>query len=589
MDLQKTKEARRNAPGKQEEGTECPLEAYNGSGHAIDSLKNDSLDHRDGTNGEDSASIEPPCSATPQTPPPPSSEAMKIPKALGLSSKQHKLLQGAKRHPPVTKRTLSELDLPCIMSNINLRMDANFDRDLHFKPDLDGEKGRRKRKEAGDYWEAMAAEIAIYSFCANQNEDATDATDEDQQDDLPQTFEPRLPAMFETLQDVLKTLVPERDHPSVTQNLEVALLMQQVRKGVLDMVGIANWLARLLKTHCAPMRDEWADRMVEQISSGSESQDSMEIVRGLQTLFAILEAMKLDVANHQIRAFRVLLIEDTVPFLQEYFRSRIARDNFRVEASRLWYLDVREQELCNVGKSAQNDSFFPISLLFHGLADILLQFHGPEGFPETFVFDSDRLWQLRSGLQNLITLDVCWFIFESYVHTQKRYLSAPAQTYASFRSRIGSLMEENEDCRRGSPRWLKNVRGIALEIARFACAACCGDSMVSDSVIAPIEATLEWHLSNESSELFQYFQNALRQKLLASTFAFAKKYLNMSPLAICESQRSYPHSPLPQHYDIERISMRLAHIGVLHWRVWAPILYVRESLPPTDVASLPAE
>lgn len=99
--------------------------------------------------------------------------------------------------------------------------------------------------------------------------------------------------MFETLQDVLKTLVPERDHPAVTQNLEVALLMQQVRKGVLDMVGIANWLARLLKTHCAPMRDEWADRMVEQIRAGSESQDSMEIVRGLQTLFAILEAMKL--------------------------------------------------------------------------------------------------------------------------------------------------------------------------------------------------------------------------------------------------------------------------------------------------------
>jgi hypothetical protein len=99
--------------------------------------------------------------------------------------------------------------------------------------------------------------------------------------------------MFETLQDVLKTLVPERDHPAVTQNLEVTLLMQQVRKGVLDMVGIASWLARLLKTHCAPMRDEWADRMVEQISSGSESQDSMEIVRGLQTLFAILEAMKL--------------------------------------------------------------------------------------------------------------------------------------------------------------------------------------------------------------------------------------------------------------------------------------------------------
>ena len=77
------------------------------------------------------------------------------------------------------------------------------------------------------------------------------------------------------------------------QNLEVPLLMQQIRKGVLDMLTLAKWLAKLLKTHCAPMRDEWADSMVEQIEKGSQSQDPREIVNGLRTLFSILEAMKL--------------------------------------------------------------------------------------------------------------------------------------------------------------------------------------------------------------------------------------------------------------------------------------------------------
>jgi hypothetical protein len=175
------------------------------------------------------------------------------------------------------------------MSNINLRMDANFDRDLHFKPDLDGEKGKRKRKEAADYWDSMASEIAIYNFQAAQPEAEGKTTRESSQ----RTFDPRLPAMFETLQEIIKTLVPERDHPSVMQNLEVPLLMQQVRKGVLDMVALATWMAALLKTHCAPMRDEWADRMVEQITEGSQSQEPKQIVNGLQTLFAILEAMKL--------------------------------------------------------------------------------------------------------------------------------------------------------------------------------------------------------------------------------------------------------------------------------------------------------
>ncbi|RAL09010.1 TCP11 family protein [Aspergillus homomorphus CBS 101889] len=614
MDLQKTKEARRDAPGKQEESTDCPLEAYGGSGHTKESPKNDSLDHRDTNGCPDSAETRqqhqpgsPPYQDASQSPSAmllaasrPSSSSSKtldIPMAFGLRPEEHRLLLAAKRYPPVTKGTLSELDLPCIMSNINLRMDANFDRDLHFKPDLDGEKGRRKRKEAADYWEAMAVEISIYAFYSSP--EAISMT-ENALGDPRQTFEPRLPAMFETLQDVLKTLVPERDHPGVMQNLEVSLLMQQIQKGVLDMVRVATWLAALLKTHCAPMRDEWADRMVEQIRSGSQSQNPTEIVSGLQTLFSILEAMKLDVANHQIRAFRVLLIEDTVPFLQEYFRGKIERDNFRVESSRLWYLGIRDRELRQMDKSAHTDGFWPISVLFRGVSDLLLQFHNPEAFPETFVFDSDRLWQLRTCLQNLINLDICWFIFESYIHTQKRYLSAPAQTYATFRSRIGSLMEENEECARGSVAWVQNVRCIALEIARFACAACCSDGTVSDEVIASIEDALIFHLSNESN-LFQYFQGSLREKLLAATSAAAKKYLNMSPLAICESQRNFPAATTTtttstaavmahqqQHYDVERISMRLAHMGVLHWRVWAPILYVRESVSPTDVATIPS-
>ncbi|KAL4906490.1 hypothetical protein BDW74DRAFT_133446 [Aspergillus multicolor] len=604
MDLQKTKEARRrDAPGKQEEGSEGPLEPYNGKGHSKESPKANSLSRgSDSRNSNESAggdrrqqkefyaqpanqsspALAPSSSKASQCGHSPSSVAIDIPAALGLSLKETDLLIAANRYPPVTKGTLSELDLPCIMSNINLRMDANFDRDLHFKPDLDGEKGRKKRKDAADYWDAMATEIKVYAFCASCG---VDDKPESHHDERP-SFEPRLPGLFETLQDVLKTLVPERDHPNIMQNLEVPLLMQQIQKGVLDMVGIARWLAALLKTHCAPMRDEWADSMVKQITSGSQSQNAAEIVRGLQTLFAILEAMKLDVANHQIRAFRVLLIEDTIPFLQEYFRSKIAKGDFEVESSLLWYQDLKESQLRRMKEPAQTDSFWPLSLLFQGLSEFLLQFQSPDAFPDTFAFDAERLWQLRGGLQNAINLEICWYIFQLYIHSRKRYLHAPTQTYATFRSRIGTLMEETEDCIRGSSPWLKNVRYIALEIARLA-ADCCGDDNISDDIIGPIEGSLEWHLSNEHG-LFQLFQSSLREKLLKATFNTAKRYLNMSPLAICEAQRPCAQTA-DQHYDIERIATRLAHIGVLHWRVWAPMLYVRESVPMTEESIFPSE
>lgn len=238
------------------------------------------------------------------------------------------------------------------------------------------------------------------------------------------------------------------------------------------------------------------------------------------------------------------------------------------------------------------NSYWPITVMFHGLTELLLQFQKPDEFPETWLFDSDRLWQLRTGLQNLINLDISWYIFESYIHAQKRYLSAPAETYATFRMRIGSLMEESseDDCERGSsPRWFKTVRSIALEMARFASAACCSDAAnVSDEVLAPIEAAVEWHLSNES-DLFRYFQNAMREKLMAATCILAKRYLSLTPLGICESQRAcFYHPPIvsQQQIDIEHIAMRLAHMGVLHWRVWAPLLYVRESLSPEDILDL---
>lgn len=312
MDLQKTKEALRDTHATHDEGSECPLEGYGEVGHSKISPKNDSSleHHHDPHNNDSFAIVNTKCQSgrfpylhgAPQRSPSPaqpncrvvplSPEIMDIPNRLDLGDNGHGLLMGAREQPTVTKETLRELDLPCIINNISLRMDANFDRDLHFKPALDGEKGKLKRREVDDYWDAMAAEISIYEHKAYHGLENCCGGPPDNANPR-RTFTPRLPSMFKALQDVLKTLVPERDHPSIMQNLDVSLLMQQIRKGVLDMVGLAHWLAALLKTHCAPMRDEWADRMVQKITFGSQSQNPKEIVNGLKTLFCILEAMKL--------------------------------------------------------------------------------------------------------------------------------------------------------------------------------------------------------------------------------------------------------------------------------------------------------
>lgn len=60
--------------------------------------------------------------------------------------------------PPVTERSLSELDASKIICNPKLRHDINFDTDLHFRPNLEGEKGRKKKNRSDQFWSVLLSE-----------------------------------------------------------------------------------------------------------------------------------------------------------------------------------------------------------------------------------------------------------------------------------------------------------------------------------------------------------------------------------------------------------------------------------------------
>jgi hypothetical protein len=196
----------------------------------------------------------------------------------GISIEESK---GSSLEPPVTKTTLSELDIPRIVYNPKLRHDVNFDPDLHFRPNLDGESGRMKAQNANDFWNSLQAQIQ--DFMAD-----------------PAAFENKLAGMEWSLQstlqaigEILGTLVPPKDRSAVEEILNVELLMQQFRKGVADLEKLGLWLARTLKSQRAPMRDEWVDEMVARLTLGDREQDVASLVEGLQSLLGVLEAMKL--------------------------------------------------------------------------------------------------------------------------------------------------------------------------------------------------------------------------------------------------------------------------------------------------------
>jgi hypothetical protein len=183
--------------------------------------------------------------------------------------------------PPVTKATLSELDVPRIINNPKLRHDINFDPDLRFRPNLDGEKGRRKAQRAAEFWNCLRSQLQAFM------EDKA-------------AFETRfgdsvwcLPMILKAIGEILGTLVPLEDRSVVEETLNVDLLMQQFSKGVADLKNLAQWLSQTLKTHCAPVRNKRVDEMVNQLVNGNRYKDVSMLIQGLQTLLGLLEAMKL--------------------------------------------------------------------------------------------------------------------------------------------------------------------------------------------------------------------------------------------------------------------------------------------------------
>ena len=339
---------------------------------------------------------------------------------------------GRKLEPPVTKLTLSELDVTKIIHNPKLRHDINFDPELHFRPNLDGEKGRRKQEKANEFWKALQEQLGLFvtdraEFVRKYGED----------DDWC------LPSLLRAVRDIIQTLVPARDREFLNEGLNVDLLMQQFTRGTVDLEKLASWLSAVLKQHCAPMRDEWVDDMYNDLSHGNRTNNMGELVKGMRSLLSVLEAMKLDVANHQIRCLRPVLIEDTVHFEQRFFQKKIQTGRLDIRPARRWYDSARHEAALQTPSSRQAHAFGETDIFFGGLCKLVLPSNDasmraaqapraanggggggntgssslpsdgtPPRVPSSFVFDEERLIKLRSDMLDAINLEICMRVYE---------------------------------------------------------------------------------------------------------------------------------------------------------------------------------
>jgi hypothetical protein len=493
----------------------------------------------------------------------------------------------ASEQPPITPDSLTELDMPRIINNPKLRHDVNFDRELHFRPNLDGVRGKEKIKSADDYWKALEAELYMLDLSQRARAQSDDKVSPGYWESLVRASRKRLPSVFQVVHDILITLVPDQDQAKITERLDVELLIQQINNGVCDLVDLANWLGIVLKNHCAPMRDGLVDKMRKSITKGAQQADQKMMVSGLRQLLNLLEAMKLDVANHQIRHMRPLLIADTVNFQRRYNDHRIGLGKLNPHGSREWL-----EEQCNSLSSLEGTPLTYLDALTHAILRDLLFCSSTTSLTSTFYLDLDRLRTIRVDMHNVISHKICGDVF-AYLLGVEPPKSEMSKALASLRASLTAIV--------GSQGlWVERVENIAAEIVRLVLTREGRAHLYDAGLIGVAERMLQQNLGSTSMVFCMHAQEML-DRMLPKTRECVNSHCRMSAIELQEAlvpplQAVPTHSfgmgavcepaaaPKSSDPDVELVR-RFSHVIVLHWQVWADLVYLVEPEPEYGLSS----
>lgn len=490
--------------------------------------------------------------------------------------------QGAPIEPPVTVDSLAELDLPRIINNPKLRHDVNFDRELHFRPNFEGHRGQRKVKSADSYWKALVGELFVYAVALKAQREEEDPQQYAYWVAIIDKAQCRLPKMFDAVKDILKTLVPEYEQESINLRFDVDLIMQEIIHGQCDLVSLSEWIAAVLKAHCAPMRDEIVDDMKRTIQSGAWENSHEKLTDGLRQLVGILEQMKLDVANHQIRHMRPLLVDDTIHFQRKYNAYRMRQGKINVAGARNWLYEEIDF-MTAYHPDGEPTHLTALVVLF--LKDTILK--GSDCWPSTFYLDTERLRVLRQELHARVYQEVCWEIFSTLVAEQASQLQQfgfPNVQY-TLHCRINAIVGANG-------QFYAHCQAIAAEMVRLLLMATGHPAPHFDhDLIKQVEQRLEQDLRLvDGAEIFKKHASLQYTRVLPKVQASVEAHLSLSLLDLQDalvpappSSRTPPRgqgailkpaAPLRTFDPDMDLVRKLTHVIVLHWHVWGEMVYM---------------
>lgn len=222
-----------------------------------------------------------------------------------------------------------------------------------------------------------------------------------------------------------------------------------------------------------------------------------------------------------------------------------------------------------------------------------------------FKLDHNRLYALCSDVCNALCIDVCCSALKTLMNTFER----PVAEHAPAVAALPALLQTLVGARANEAQWASQVGNIAAELVRISMTE--ETFTVSDKTYTRLDVCdriEEWLRTGTATQSQQFFEKseALQQTVLLRVKAVVAAHIGMTPSSIFESLVAAPSrttaatSANSKYFAasdvvaceamratanprIDDLVRRAAHIAVLHWRVWAPLLYARQSDEPEEL------
>ena len=412
--------------------------------------------------------------------------------------------------PYINRTYLKNLDTATLERNMQVRHDLMVEEG--YRASLPSRQGFTEENEQ-HYWQSIRLEVAELQLPEVKNA-------------------PRLAALISEIREMMIELYPrcELVVGEFAEFLEdTEFILQQLKRGALDIKGFFQFLGHVMKKNCAPKRDSMVDAMI--------SCDCP--IEGLNKALKLIELMKLDLANFKLDQLRPIIAKTAVSTERAFFSQLFANGKISLDLTKIWL---------SYSFPVENDSSVVLSgyeaYLNAGIKLLISPFVRETcSVPETFILDKKRLIFLHGKFQDLCIVQCLLLIFKQ--------TCAERNMRRSFTSNLlkGELLRllEQPDTQ------ISDISNLLIK--------CLKDSQIYSVDFDYIHSALNKIISPEN-ELFLMVESKLIKRIKAKLSQTANSNSSIEPAGL---------SDLNVLDEIDCLTKKFGILLQYNWNVFEPI------------------